>query len=156
MTFPSTLINTTNLDSDTKSPSDARADLYDLAVKVNTIIGEANGAQGVLVLDGSGKISTTRLPSNQAYSGVLTLQPTDEIVSIRSVLRLNPMPTEDLLADIDPQQGDLAMTTDGDAGNPALTFYTGTAWRIIRFRGTIGTVSAAITVTSTFSATADV
>ena len=156
MTFPSTLINLDNLDSDTDSPALARADLYDLAVKVNTIIGEANGAQGVLVLDGSGKVSTARLPNNQAYTGVLTLQPSDEIVSIRSVIRLNPMPTEDLLEDIEAQQGDLAMTTDGDAGNPALACYDGTAWRIMRFRGTIGTVGADITATSTFSATADV
>jgi hypothetical protein len=156
MTFPSTLINTTNLDSDTKSPADARADLYDLTVKLNTIIGEANGPQGVLVLDGSGKISTSRLPSNQAYTGILTLQPSDEIVSIRSVIRLNPVFTEDLLEDFDPSTGDLAMTIDGDAGNPALACYDGTAWRILRLRGTVGTVGSDLTSTFTISATADV
>lgn len=155
MTFPSTLINLDNLDSDSDSPALARADLYDLAVKVNTIIGEANGAQGVLVLDGSGKVSTTRLPNNQAYTGVLTLQPSDEIVSIRSVIRLNPLFTEDLLEDFEAQQGDLAMTVDGDAGNPCLACYDGTAWRIMRFRGTIGAAGAELTSTFTFEATAD-
>jgi hypothetical protein len=156
MTFPTAAISTANLDSGSDNPANARADLLDLTQKVNTIISEANTAEGVLVLGADGKISTTQLPSNQVVTGIQILQPTDGIVQIRTVLRMFPIYTEDLIADFSPSQGDIAMTIDGDAGNPALACYDGSAWRIMRFRGTIGTAGADITATSTFSATADV
>lgn len=155
MTFPTSTINTTNLDSATDSPASARADLLDLVEKVNTIISERNTAQGVLVLDSSGQILTSQLPSTQSVTGTLILNPTDKIVNVRTVLRLQPIYTEDLLEDFTASRGDLAMTIDGDAGNPALACYDGTAWRIIEMRSTIGSVSAALSFTASLAANPD-
>jgi hypothetical protein len=155
MTFPTANISTTNLESGTGNPADARADLLDLTQKVNTIISEANTAEGVLVLGSDGKINTTQLPSNQVVQGIQILQPTDGIVQIRTVLRMFPIYTEDLLADFSPAQGDLAFTIDGDGGLPALACYDGSEWRIMRFRGTIGTAGADVTVSSSLSVDVD-
>ena len=156
MTFPTSPVDTSNLNSGTGNPASAREDILDLATKVNTIIAEANTAEGVLVLGSDGKINSTQLPSNQVVQGTQILQPTDGVVQIRTVLRLFPIYTEDLLADFTPAQGDVAFTLDGDAGTPALACYDGTAWRIMRFRGTIGTVGAEISASITLTATADV
>lgn len=132
MTFPTTPVNTTNLDSSSDSPANARADLLDLAQKVNTIIEGANAADGVVVLTGTGKIPSSTIPSQITLSaGVQVINPVDGIVNIRDVLRLQQMATLDILALAAPQAGDICFATDGDSTAPALCIYDGTDWRTL-------------------------
>lgn len=160
MTFPTgTQISTANLDSADDDPSLARADLYNLAVAVNDIIASANAAQGVLVLNASGKIAATYLPTTiTTTSGALALQPATGVVSLQKVLRLAQIYTADLgtaLGTTAPSAGDVAYLVDGDAGQPCLGCYDGSQWRIVRFMTQVGDVGATISITTSFTATAD-
>lgn len=160
MTFPTgTTISTANLDSNDDDPSLARADLYNLAVAVNDIIASANAAQGVVVLNASGKIAATFLPTTiTTASGSLTLQPSTGVVSIQKVLRLAQITTSDLgtaLGTTSPSAGDLCYLTDGDAGQPCLAAYDGSQWRIVRLMTQVGDVGAAISTSAGLTATAD-
>ena len=159
MTFPTgTTISTLNLDSPDDDPSQARVDLLSAVQALNSIIASENAAYGVLVLDSSGKIGVSYLPSTLQPTGTLTLQPTAGVVSIRNALRLYPTVTADLgvaLGTTSPSAGDLVYLTDGDAGRPCLGAYTGTAWKVIRLATTVGDVGAAITATATLVAEAD-
>lgn len=160
MTFPTgTQISTANLDSVDDDPSLARADLYNLAVAVNDIIASANAAQGVLVLDASGKITASLLPSTyQTASGQISLQPANGVVNISKVIRLASVYTSDLgsvTGTTSPSAGDVCYLVDGDAGQPCLGCYDGTKWRIVRFMTEVGDVGAGITANSSLTATAD-
>lgn len=160
MTFPTgTTISTANLDSVDDDPSLARADLYNLAVAVNDIIASANAAQGVLVLDASGKITASLLPSTyQTVSGQISLQPANGVVNISKVIRLASVYTADLgsvTGTTSPSAGDVCYLVDGDAGTPCLGCYDGTKWRIVRFMTQVGDVGASITGTASLTATAD-
>jgi hypothetical protein len=129
MSFPSgTVIPVANLNSGTSDPSLARADLLALAQAVNAIIASENSATGVLVLTGSGKIPSATLPSQISLpAGVQVINPTDGVVNIRDVLRLQPVPVADLEA-LDSEAGDVAYASDGADGDPCLAFYNGTDW----------------------------
>jgi hypothetical protein len=132
MTFPTTPVNTTNLDSSSDSPANARADLLDAVQKLNTIIDEANEANGVCVLTGSGKIPASAVPNQITLAaGVQVINPVDGIVNIRDVLRLQQMTTVDILALATPVAGDIAFATDGDSTAPALCIYDGDDWRTL-------------------------
>lgn len=161
MTFPTgTVISTANVDSATDDPSLARSDIYDSFVALNAIIASANTAQGVLVLDGSGKIAGTYLPAAwSTTSGSITISPNNGIVNIQKVLRLSQIVTADLgtaQGTTSPSAGDLCYLTDGDAGNPCLAVYNGTNWRVIRFSMIAGDVGAELEAEFTLSGTADV
>lgn len=159
MTFPTgTTIPTTNLASGSSDPSLARADLYDLVVAVNAIIAGYNAAQGVLVLNSSGTVSTAYLPPTIAVTGNIALQPSTGIVSVQSALRLSQIVTADLgtqTGTTSPSAGDLVYLTDGDAGRPCLSVYDGSKWRIVRLATEVGDVGASITATATLTAEAD-
>lgn len=160
MAFPSgTQITTTNVESATGDPSQARVDLYNLILAVNQLIASENTASGVCVLNASGKIAASQLPANYTTaSGQLQLFPANAIVNIRNVLRLTQINADDLgsaLGTTSPSAGDLAYLTNGDAGQPCLACHDGTNWRIVRFATQVGSAGAALTVTSTFTATAD-
>jgi len=160
MTFPTgTTISTANLDSPDDDPSLARVDLYNMAVALNAIIASVNSAQGVLILNGSGKVAATYLPATYSTaSGALTLQPNNGIVNIQKVLRLSQIVTADLGAATGttaPSAGDICYLTDGDAGSPCLGVYDGTKWRIVRFMTQVGDVGATISATTSFTAAAD-
>lgn len=132
MTFPTSTVNTNNLDSATDNPADARADILDAIQKLNTIISEAGLANGVCVLTSSGKIPGSAVPSQITLSsGIQVINPTDGIVNIRDVLRLQQMTTVDVLALASPVAGDIAFVTDGDSTAPALCIYDGTDWRTL-------------------------
>jgi hypothetical protein len=132
MTFPTTPINTTNLDSSTDNPASARVDILDAVQKLNTIIAEANTAGGVVVLTGSGRIPAGNLPDQITLaSGVQVINPASGIVNIRDVLRMQQMTTEDILALVAPEAGDIAFATDGDSTAPALCIYDGDDWRTL-------------------------
>ena len=75
MAFPTTQIDTTNLDSQTDSPAAARADLYNAVVALNTIISEGNGANGVAVLNGDGRLNGAQMPQTISPAGSSTTSP---------------------------------------------------------------------------------
>lgn len=159
MTFPTgTQISTANLDSSDDNPSLARADLYNAVIALNSIISSENAAYGVVVLDSSGKIAGTYLPSTISPTGSLTLQPSSGTVSIRNVLRLYPIVVADLgtfTGTTSPSAGDLCYLTDGDAGRPCIAVYNGTAWKVVRLATTVGSVGAALGAVSTLAVEAD-
>lgn len=132
MAFPTSSVNTTNLDSGTDDPSLARADLLDAVQKLNTIISEGGAANGVALLNSSGKLNSTQIPATITATGVQTLAPTSGVVSIQDVLRLGGLTSSDLSA-LTSQSGDIAWCTDGvdSSGAPCLAVYDGTNWRAI-------------------------
>ncbi len=160
MTFPSgQQINTTNVDSPDDDPSLARVDILSLMTSFNELVASENTALGVLVLNGSGKINNAYLPGTLTPVGGMTLQPSTGVINIRNVIRLFQINTEDLggaLGTTSPSAGDMCYLIDGDAGQPCLSLYDGTNWRIVRLSTTVGTVGGTLTATSSLTATADV
>jgi len=160
MTFPTgTVISTANLDSPDDDPSLARVDLYNLAVAVNNIIASANGNQGVLILNSSGKIAASLLPATfTTSSGSINIQPDNGVVGLNRVLRLQQTFSADLGSvngTQTPTAGDLIYLVDGDAGRPSLGCYDGTHWRVVRLATQVGDVGASITARVTVTAEAD-
>jgi hypothetical protein len=159
MTFPTgTVIPTTNVASPDSDPSQARVDIYNLIVAFNQLVASINGADGVAVLNGSGKIANSLLPSSLALSGDISLQPSTGIVNINNVLRLAVTYTADLGSAVGtdaPTAGDLTYLIDGDAGQPCLGCYDGTKWRIVRFMTEVGDVGAGLQSISTLTVEAD-
>jgi hypothetical protein len=129
MSFPTQTISTANLDSGADNPSSARADLLQAVTSLNTIISEKNTANGVVVLNGSGLISTTIIPSTiSTTADTLTLNPADDIVKIQNFLRLQSIP-KTTLTTIVGNAGDLALCSNADTGGtPALAISDGTNW----------------------------
>jgi hypothetical protein len=137
MTFPTTAITTTNLDSSSDSPASARADILDAVQKLNTIIAEAGLANGVLVLTGSGKLPSSTIPTQITLnSGVQVINPVDGVVNIRDILRMQTNTVAELTA-LTSQAGDVAYASNGAGGNPCLAFYDGTTWKRISVGATI-------------------
>lgn len=127
MTFPTTAIDTTHLDSGADDPSLARADLLLALQTINTILSTANGAYGVLVLQSDGTIDPTKLPGTIAPTGQLTLNPSNAIVKVQNILRLQQIPASVLIG-LDAVEGDVALCSDIDASGVALCIYDGTNW----------------------------
>ena len=115
----------------------ARVDLLDAVTKLNTIITEANGADGVVTLTSSGKLSATVIPNTMVSTGTLNLAPTNGIVNIQDRLRLTPVSVTVANALASPVEGDLVYCTNGDAGDPCVAVYNGTAWKKIALGATI-------------------
>lgn len=159
MTFPTgTTISTLNVDSPDDDPSLARVDIYQLILTVNAIVASANSAQGVALLDGLGRIPGSRLPGTFSPSGIMQFQPGAGVVNINNVLRLAQLYTVDLglvNGTQDPTVGDLIFLQDGDAGEPCLSCYDGSKWRIVRLMTEVGDVGGVLTAVSTLTAEAD-
>jgi hypothetical protein len=155
MTFPTgTVISTTNVSTADSNPSLARTDIYDLIVAFNQLVASVNTASGVAALNGDGTLSSQYLPTTYATSGDLQLRPTSKIVNIRDVLRMAQRLTADNSLLTGSVAGDIIYLTDGDAGSPCLAVYDGTNWRVVRLATIVGSAGAALTATSTLSATA--
>jgi hypothetical protein len=134
MAFPTTTISTDNLDSATDDPSLARGDILDAVEKLNTIIDEASGADGVCVLDGSGLVPSAQLPATYSTVGTTTFTPGTGIVNIQDRLRLTPLNNATIVALSDPQLGDIVIASNISANaGPGIVFYSGTDWRGIGF-----------------------
>lgn len=131
MTFPSTPISTSNLSSSTADPSLARSDLLTAVEYINTIIDEKNTANGVVVLDGAGQISSALVPGTLSPSGQLTLSPTNTVVKVEDILRLQQVPSSTIKNLTEMVAGDIVLSADADGGNPAICFYTGTQWKYL-------------------------
>ena len=131
MTFPTTTVNTSNLDSATDDPSLARVDLLDAVNKLNEIISNADAAYGVGVLDGSGYIKSNQIPPTISVSGTMTLSPVTSIVNIQSILRLTSQTETAIVAVTGAQEGDIMLcgnllTSGANVGG--IAFYTGSSW----------------------------
>ena len=137
MTFPTGTISTTHLDSSADDPSQARADIYNAVIALNTIITEANTANGVALLDGTGKIGVAAVPTSLTVTGDLTLQPSTGIITVRDILYINPQTTADINLFASPAAGMLVYATDGAGGSPCLAVYDGSAWKRIALGATI-------------------
>lgn len=160
MTFPSgQVISTDNVDSPIGDPSLARADILQAFQVLNQLIASENAALGILVLDSSGRVNTSYLPSNIQVQGSLQLQPSDGVVNVRNVLRLNQINVDDIdfaLGFTNPTAGDICYLVNGDAGNPCLGVYDGSQWRVVRLATSVGAVGAALSATTALTAAADV
>ena len=128
MTFPTQQIDTTHLDSGADDPSLARADLLLALQTINTILSTANSGYGVLVLQSDGTVNPTKLPGTLAPTGQLTLNPSNGIVKVQNILRLQQIPASVLLG-LTATTGDVALCSDIDAGGPAICLYDGTNWK---------------------------
>ena len=130
MTFPTANVSTSNLSSDTTSPSAARADLLDAVEKLNTIMSEGGAASGVALLDGSARIPISAIPTTITTAN-LALNPGDGVVSIQNVLRLNQLPTATILNFTGNVSGDMVMCSNvgNIASNPGIAIFDGTQWR---------------------------
>lgn len=154
MTFPTTAISTLNLDSGTDDPSLARVDLLQCVQHVNTIVSEANTANGVLVLGGTAQVASSQLPSTISPAATLVLSPTTGVVKIEDVLRLQQLTTDQVLLLTDSESGDVVFVTDGDAGDACLAVYANSEWNVLKFnQGTIAKdTQAAFAVAVTLTA----
>lgn len=141
MAFPTSQVNTDNLDSDADNPAAARADLYDAVTKLNTIISEANGANGAALLNAGGTIDSNKLPQTIAFgSGNQIIAPSSGIVNIQDILRLTAQPKADILnlSTATLTIGDIALASDAGtywvgtnsttASSVTLCLYDGTKW----------------------------
>lgn len=137
MAFPTSQIDTTNLDSATDNPSLARADLLDAVTALNSIIADNNSANGVLVLGSTGKITATQLPATITSTGTQVFNPTNGVVNIQNVLRLSSLTVAQANALTTNTTGDIAMISDGDAGSLCVAVYDGTNWKRIALGTTI-------------------
>lgn len=120
-------INTTNLDQDTDSPALARVDLKAALDELLAVINGRNTANGVAGLDGNSKIVATYLPDeiNSSSSNNLVLDPATDKVKIEHIINLNPQTVAQLQARTDITEGDVAVCSDGDAGDYCLAVATG-------------------------------
>jgi hypothetical protein len=91
---------------------------------------ENNTAGGVSVLDGSGLLPMANMPSTITTAN-LALNPTDGVVSIQNVLRLNQLPTAIILNFTGNVSGDMVMCSNvgNIANNPGLAVFNGNVWR---------------------------
>jgi hypothetical protein len=137
MAFPTTQINTTHLDSGSDDPSLARGDLLNAVQKLNTIISEGNAAGGVALLNSSGRVNPNQIPNSLISSGTLALEPSNGIVSVKQILRMNTYTVAEVNALIGTQPGDMVMVSDGDSGEITLAVYDGVYWRRIELMNPI-------------------
>ena len=130
MAWPSSTVNTTNLDSASDKPADARADLLSAVQAINNIINGRAQASGVASLDASGIIPDAQIPDTiSSDSGNdITLTPDSQRVSIFYIAQLQPR-TVSQLGNIAGATGDVAYCSNGAAGNVCLAVYTGTNWK---------------------------
>lgn len=131
MTFPTTPISTLNLDSDADDPSLARVDLLQAVETLNTIMDEANTAFGVCVLGTGGVVNTSQIPDTLAPSTDLSLSPSTGRINVSYLLRMSNIPKSSLVLQTDMTAGDIVVCSDADSGNPAICFYTGSAWKYL-------------------------
>lgn len=133
MTFPSTPIPTTNLDSGTKDPSLARADILQMAQTLNAIMSEANTTGGVTLLGSDGKLDGTKMPDTIYSTNEMTLSAGAGIVNISGLARLDRAPKAAILAMTSMIDGDMMLCTDADGGTLALCIYdeANTEWKYL-------------------------
>ena len=136
MAFPTQQIVTTNLDSSSDSPASARADLLSAVTALNTIISEGNGANGVAVLNGDGRLNGAQMPQSITPAGGLTLAPANKIVTVDRVLRMTPLNVTQVNL-LTATEGDVVYVENGAAGGKCIAVYNGTDWKVVALGSTI-------------------
>ena len=134
-----TNIVTTNMDSASDSPANARADIKAALDELANVINGRGEANGVAPLDASLRVANTYLPNTLVSgSGVdLTLQPDTNRVQVEDVINLTPLTLAQLgTAITTPQEGDIAYTTNGNAGTECLVVYDGSNWKVVALGAT--------------------
>ena len=131
-------IVTTNLDNAADDPSQARADIYAALVELAAVINGRNTTSGVCGLDSTGLVPAARLPDAITSSATnnLLLQPNTGRVGIEDIINLAPLTVTELNA-LSAITGDIAYSSNGNAGSKCLAFYDGTAWKRIALGATI-------------------
>ena len=143
MSFPTgSQVSTAHLDSSSDDPSQARADLLLAVQNLNTIVSGAGSASGVALLDASGAIPGSQIPATIEPATNINLQPETGIVKIDSILRLQPVTVDELLATANITNGDIAYVSDGDSGAACLAVFAENQWNVIPF--VTGTISKTI------------
>jgi hypothetical protein len=133
MTFPSGVsVTTSNLDSGSDDPSQARANLLTAVQTLNQLVASENIAYGVAVLNGSAQIAPEHIPASLAPSSTLYLQPTGGIVKVEDRVRLQIKTAAQVLAWTDSTVGDMCLIADDLTGaTPKLAMYDGSHWRYL-------------------------
>lgn len=140
MAWPANNITTTYLNADSDRILLARPEIYTVATSVSDMIDARGIANGVASLDVSGFIPITQLPpTHRSYGGIhLTLDSSTGKVIVEDFLHLTPFTQVQLDAKVNSTLGDLAVSSDGDGGEPGLSFYDGTAWKSTVSSSTVG------------------
>ncbi len=130
-------IVTTNLDSATDSPANARVDLKAALDELTAVINGRNTASGVAGLDSGSKILASQIPDeiNSSSSNPLTLDPDTGKVKLEEILNLKPQTAAQLNARTDQASGDVAYCSDGgddSAGVGCIAVYDGNDWRAVQ------------------------
>jgi hypothetical protein len=134
MTWPTNDSNiiTTNLDSGTDSPANARVNLKDALDEIKNIINGRNQASGVAGLDASSKITNTQLPNTIISSTAtnLTLTPATNVVVINNVIKLTPISAVSAYAVTGLSEGMIAMIDNADSTESRPAYYSGSgSWK---------------------------
>ena len=132
MAWPNVTLTTSNLDSTSDSPANARADLYDTVVAVNDIISSRGTANGVASLDSTTYVPQAQINPTLISSGGtdITLQPASERVNVDNILNLQSQ-TVSQLSNLSAQTGDVSYCSNGANGNVCIAVYTGSNWKQI-------------------------
>jgi hypothetical protein len=138
MAWPGSNLNTTNLDNPTDKPADARADLLATVQAVNSIAAARGQAYGVASLDGAGLVPDSQIPDTLSSDAGndFTFQPSSGRLTVFYIASLQPRTVSQLTA-LSAITGDVAYCSNGDAGNPCLAVWTGSAWKRIALGTTI-------------------
>ena len=125
-----TNVSTSNVDSASKNPADAREDIYNAFTELKAVINGRGTASGVASLDTDTKVPAAQLPDTITTASTdITLQPNTGTVNIENIINLNPIDYASLPAS--PSKGDVAyLTVDGSGSGSVeqLVFYNGSDW----------------------------
>jgi hypothetical protein len=124
-------VTTTNLDSALDSPAEARVELYNALLELQNVINGRGAVDGVASLDGDTRIPSAQMPNeiNSASGTDLTLDPATGVVVIEDIVKLNPISRSAAYAVAAPQDGMIAMMSDGDSTVTKPAYYAGGVWR---------------------------
>ena len=126
-------VSTSNVDSATRNPADARADIYNAFINLQNVIDGRGQASGVASLDSNSQVPQAQINPTLSSSGStdITLSPATSMVKIQDFVNLNPVAYASLPSS--PAQGDVAfLTTDGAAASQnQLVLYNGSAWKYV-------------------------
>jgi hypothetical protein len=123
-------ISTSNLDTASKNPADARLDLFNALTELQNVVNGRATADGVASLDSNTQVPAAQLPTTlTSSSGDITLTPSSTKVNIDNLINLQPIDYASLPAS--PSKGDVAyLTVDGSGSGTVeqLVFYNGSNW----------------------------
>jgi len=130
MTFPTTPIDTVNLNSDSDDPSLARVDLLQAVETLNTIMEEAGTAYGVALLTSAGTIPQSQVPATIIPNENLVLAPSTGMIVVNGKLRLQTVDKGTLVQQTSGVAGDIALCSNADSA-PVLCIFDGTNWKYL-------------------------